>query len=442
MSSKKLIRTSEVLSRCTFVAAALPLLLTRCWAQEPLPVIRATARQVTIQDGNARLENVWSLSPETEIDTYYVNQPRRGDTVTFSTDLASISFKTAYGESYEFIVLLNEKKCHIRISAKYAGVYTPERIAESTGRTADTIPFEMRGSRIYLTGKVNGNDNISMQLDLGAGAQCVNETSAIKAGVKFDGTIPVTNSDGTNNQPRSLKNTIEIGNLRWKGVPLVQVGNMDRHEDLIVGNSLFETKIVEIDYDRQVLVVRDSLDNRPDGFSMHDIILKQHRPMIQAAYTVEGEEYTDWFLFDTGRDGTMMLRDDVVRRHDLWNKLSTLMPLGSKKVVCLDRVSLGGISFDSVVTNAINPANSNGGDSLLGNELLNHFNVVFDFPNGVAYLKPNSLPNKSYSNYAVFFRDLTLLVSAGLIGIVGLWAVVRKLRNRNRRTIKTRTQAE
>ena len=392
-------------------------------------MIRANSRQVSVQDGQAFLKDVWTLSPELRPDIYFAAQPRKGNTITFITDVDSISFKTEFGKTYDFIILLNGKdRCYTRISADYNGVFSPRRLTPAAAGAPDVIPFTLRGSRIYFEGIVNGNKGVAIQFDLGAGANCVNLHSVARAGVTFDGKITVTNTDGTHEEPRSSKNTLVIGDLKWQQVPLVQVRNMRRDEDLIVGNTLFEKKVVEIDYDRKVLLVRDRLDRPPSGHTGHDMILDQHRPKIQAAVTVAGKTVSDWFLFDTGRDGTMAIGDEFTREHDLWDKYKAVLALGKKKVVVLQEVKLGRLTFRDVVTNAVDPSRQTGRQSLLGNELLNHFNVILDNPNGTIYLKPNSLAGKTYSTYAAFKRAVLLWFGVVVGVVVALGGLVKQWR--------------
>lgn len=376
--------------------------VTTVQAQDQLPVIKAKSKQVSIQDGQNFMKDTWSISPEIKLDTYYVSLPRKGSTVTFITDVESISFKTEFGKTYDFIIMLDGKECRQRISAAYRGVLTPKQSIPMAAGEPDIIPFTMRGSRIYFEGEVNGNKGMSIQFDLGAGGLCVNIDSVAKTGVKFDGQTTLINTSGTNVELTSSKNTIVIGNLKWENALLIQTRNMRSHEDVLVGNTLFGKKVVEIDYDRKVLIVRDQLDAQPEGYTRHEIILEQHSPKIKATVTVAGKPITDWFSFDTGRDATMVIRDRFTRTHDLWDKYKTLpstFPIdGGKKRVVLDEVAFGGLSFKDVVTNAEDPSiNTGNRGSLLGNELLNHFNVILDNPNGLIYLKPNAMPNKTYS---------------------------------------------
>src|SRR5437763_417968 len=88
-----------------------------CFAQEQLPQIKAGNKNAIIVDGENR-QFPWTLDPKAKPDIYYVSYPRRKHEVKFRTDQGEISFKTEYGKTYDFVVLLNgTETCLQRISA-------------------------------------------------------------------------------------------------------------------------------------------------------------------------------------------------------------------------------------------------------------------------------------------------------------------------------------
>lgn len=383
------------------------------------PIIRSNADKVSIREGNRFMKDSWTLSPEVKPDIYYSTFPKKNSTITFITDIDSISFHTEYGKTFDFIILRGKDSCYTRISASYSGVFVPQ------SNKRDTIPFTMHGSRIYFNGAINGHKNIAIQFDLGAGTSCVNIHSVKKTGMVFDSKVNVTNTNGSNDEPAASKNTLVIGKLKWEQIPVVQVRNMDKNEDLIIGNSLFETKVIEIDYDKKIMIVYDQLSQPPVGYSSHEVILEQHRPKIQATVSIAGKLYTDWFLFDTGRDGTMLIGGEFTDRYQLWDQYKTILPMSDKKIIVIQELSLAGLTFNDIVTNAVK---NRGKSSLLGNELLNHFNVLLDNPNGIIYLKPNALKDKTYATYTRLKISAALYLSAFIILITCLVVFIRRRR--------------
>lgn len=410
----------------SIILVALSLLTTQLAAQQPLPILKTNSNVVSIRDGKVYRKNTWTLTPKVKPDIYYTRLPQKEGKVTFISDIDSISFDVKYGKTYDFILLLNQKDtCYTRISANYEGINSPIKIKKDNTK-ADTIPFTIHNSRIYLNGQVNGKKNISFQFDLGAGGTCINYQSVAKAGIKFDGKTLVTNSHGTNEEPTSNKNAISIAGLRWENVHMVQVKNMNNDEDVIIGNSLFADKIIELNYDQKILIIHAQLPNVSNGYTKHDVVFEQHRPSIEATINVNGKDYTDWFLFDTGRAGTMVIGKSFVTKFSLWDKFKTILSLGDKKIVIIPKTTIGKLSFTDIVTNAQSPKSNSERPTLLGNELLNHFNVVLDNVNGLIYLKPNSLQKKTYSDLNELKTTALYLLIGALLLITALVICMRK----------------
>ncbi len=87
------------------------------FAQQKLPLVKATSRKVDVQDGKIYQRSVWNLSPEISPDVYFALEPVVEKKITFYTDIDSISFDVVPGNPYDFIILLNNKDtCYTRIS--------------------------------------------------------------------------------------------------------------------------------------------------------------------------------------------------------------------------------------------------------------------------------------------------------------------------------------
>lgn len=372
-------------------------------AQKRLPVIHATHEKAIILDGS-HVKIDWRLDSKLKPDIYYVNIPLKGGRVTLKTDQDKIRFNTKYGKSYDFIVVLNKKdSCFTRIVAKE----TPTPVSLKSDKPyPQNIPFTLIGSRIYFQGLLNNQKEVTIQFDLGAGGACVSKVASEKLQVSFDGKGMVDNSQGVNEARVSSGNELKLGEFTWSGLPLIEVGNMKPHEDLIVGNGLFRKKIIEIDYDKKVLIVHEQLPAYAREFKKQAVFYEQDRPKLKADIIQNGKKYSFWFLFDTGRDGTMLLGEDFTGQDQNWEDLKELQLLNGRKIVRLDAI-LAGIVFKDIVTNAADPSNPQGRPTLFGNQLLNHFNVILDNQQGEIYLKPNSRKDEPYSDYESYLKQMS-----------------------------------
>ncbi len=370
-------------------------------AQKKLPVIHATSAKASILDGSKKVG--WGLDPKLKLDIYYVNVPLKRHKVTFKTDQDKISFNIKYGEKYDFVVLLNGKdSCFTRILAKEA----PTPISMKADNSyPQSIPFILIGSRIYFQGLLNGQKEVNVQFDTGAGVCCVNKISSEKLQLSFKGKTIVDNTQGVNETRVSPGNTLTLTNFTWSGLPLVEVGNMQEYEDLIVGNGIFKDKIIEIDYDKKLFIVHDKLPSYIKDYKKQADFFEKGG--IKADIIQNGKKYTSWFGFDTGRDGAMRIGPDFTSQNQNWENLKELQMLNGKKIVRLDAI-INGVEFKDIVTNAAAPSDPRGRSTIFGNQILNHFNVILDNPQGEIYLKPNNRKDEPFYNYDSYLKELEI----------------------------------
>jgi len=86
-------------------------------AQQKLPIIKATSKIVDVKDGEVYQKGIWNLSPENKPDIYFALEPVHEKTITFYTDIDSISFDIIPDSNYNFIILLNSKDtCYTQIT--------------------------------------------------------------------------------------------------------------------------------------------------------------------------------------------------------------------------------------------------------------------------------------------------------------------------------------
>jgi hypothetical protein len=100
----------------------------------------------------------WWLEPDTKPDVYRVAFPKRTNTVTYVTDVDSITFTIAPGETRDLIVMLNgSTACQNQLSSVPA--YARPRVLSGDSMATQVIPFTLRQNRIYVQGRINGSGN-------------------------------------------------------------------------------------------------------------------------------------------------------------------------------------------------------------------------------------------------------------------------------------------
>lgn len=367
-------------------------------AQQKLPIIRANSKNVKILDGENYKSDFWVIFPETKPDIYYLDLPRRNQKIKFITDIDSISFNMKFGETKDFIVLLNGKdSCYTQISANYPNLKIPKK----TRKGNDTIPFTMKDNRIYFLGKINGSELLNIQFDLGAGAVNINKKSLKKIKINFDKKGNLTNSDGTNETRVSSTNEFEIAGLVWSGIEVYETKNMQNYEDVIIGNGFFLDQVYKIDYDKSCIILYDEMPKIEADFVKQNMILDNGiRPVFEANFSIEGKVYKDWFLFDTGNTSNGTLGNGFLSNNNLYDKFSTILGVGDKKIAFIPQLIIANKTFSEGVITLEKP-NKNGSQykfaGLIGNKILKRFNVIIDNREGFIYFKPSFFLNKKIS---------------------------------------------
>ena len=398
-------------------------------AQAPLPIIRASSKTVTIRDGIHFKKGYWYIMPEKKPDYYFVETPYKEHRVSFITDQDSISFDIKYGEHYDFIVLLNNKdSCHTKIIATYKKAISYE--SERLQSIPDTIPFTIgNNSKVYFKGRINGSQSLNIQFDLGAGGCQIKKSSAKRTRTNFDNSVTLINSDGTNRVPSSSFNKLEIAGLRWDSLPFAVSNNMTYREDMLVGNSLFQHKVIEINYDKKIIILYDSLPPLDTGYSKHEIILDGVVPYIQASVTVNSKTRTGWFMFDIGAY-TTILKTNISATNKMYVEARKMAGLKSESLS--PQLTIDDYKFSHFNYTVEKTDQDDTQLGLLGNDLLKRFNVILDNRNGYIYLKPNSLADAPYANPEYY---LVRIASGFIILLIALIVFIHNRKKVRRKRV-------
>lgn len=378
-------------------------------AQEKLPRLKSNKTTVSIKEGNSDYKDVWTISPEVKPDIFVTNPFTGTKKVTFYSDIDSISFTVKPNRKYDFVILLNGKKkayTQINTDSTQNPSLDPKLFYKriiNTNQATDTIPFTLGiDNRIHLKGKVNNSDTLDFLFDTGAGS-CVITSSLInkKVHLTIDGSQENGGADGVAIVDKSAKNTLEISNLKWENVSLLSIDYQNPSFDLVLGWIAFENKIVEIDYEKNILIIHQALPKLSAEYSKSEFKLIEGIPYIKLKLIVNGKEYESWFDFDTGSDGMLVVGQQFAKANFLNNAMKpigTTTSVGSKgkeitsTLVRLPKLKIGDFEMYQIplsiqqqeIENVEHHEN-------IGNKILKRFNTIIDFQHSHIYLKPNNL---------------------------------------------------
>jgi len=263
---------------------------------------------------------------------------------------------------------------------------------------SDSIPLTINEQNtIFVKAVFNEKDTLNLNFDTG--------TSEL-----------VLTNDVLKNRLKSapqLYNTfynLKIGSTTYK--TKVYNAELSGHgTDGHFGWDFFKGKIVELNYDKSLMIIHSVLPN--DVTSDHKFT-KLKMEFYKDIFLVESEikqngvANKDLFLFDIGYQRTAMLNSDLLKQGkfpaEKMEVLKKIMMHGAQgneiPVVTsiLKTLKIGKYNLKNIpvqVTNANKPFKEKD-IHILGNEVLKRFNIFLDFQNNFVYLKPNHLFNEKY----------------------------------------------
>jgi hypothetical protein len=384
----------------------IPFLFTQIvFAQSKLSVIKATSKSVTINDGGFLYKNAWTLSPKARPDIYTADRSRKTKWVTFYTDIDSIRVKVTPGTKYSFIILLNSKdSCYTQI----ASAIPPETKSDNRGVKNDTIPFTLTSfNAICVKTIINNSDTLNLHFDTGSWDFHITKDAIFKK-TKLLSNQPDVLSGKTKPDYNHLNKVfkLQMGNLVWDNPEIAATGLTAHEMDGRFGWNLFEGKVVEIDYDKNLLIIRSKLPKALKGYVKSKLEFIRSFVCAKASFEIENKKYAGDFLFDTGSDQAIIVDSTWASKQNFPKnlKLIKLTVLTDPKAINYEtRIMLAPLvkinSFEltnipMLMLGGKNPAGFEIND--FGNDLLKRFNMILDFKNDYLYLKPNKLTGIKY----------------------------------------------
>jgi hypothetical protein len=243
-----------------------------------------------------------------------------------------------------------------------------------------------------------------------------NETDTLNLNFDTGTTELVLTNDILKNRLKSttkLYNTLynlKIGNTNYK--TKVYDAELSGHgTDGRFGWDFFKGKIVELNYDNNLMVIHSVL---PTNIERNNKFIKLKMDFFEGLFLVESEikqsgvTNKDLFLFDTGYQRTVMLDNDLLiqgefptEKMEVINRTLLKGAQGNEIPVItsnLKELKIGKYKLKNVPVQQLTTSKplKNKNIHILGNEVLKRFNLFLDFKNNVVYLKPNHLYNDKY----------------------------------------------
>lgn len=177
------------------------------------------------------------------------------------------------------------------------------------------------------------------------------------------------------------------------------------------GWDIFKDKVVEINYDKNLLIIHSKLPENAEkdsDFTKLGINFYKNVFLVESVIKQNGISNKDLFLFDTGYQRTVMLDNDLLKQGkfpieklEVIKKVTMKGAQGNEIPVItsnLKTLKIGKYKLKNIPVQQTtgNKPLKNKNIHILGNEVLKRFNMFLDFQNNFVYLKPNHLFKEKY----------------------------------------------
>jgi hypothetical protein len=281
----------------------------------------------------------------------------------------------------------------------------------AANRLSDTIPFRLTDyNNIVVQAVLNGQDSVSLMFHTAANFLTLTEEGVKKTkSIRFAGsTDSIKSWGGQDNSARySKSNTLQIGGLQWKNRELWENKNSGQYTDGKCGTDLFEKKVIEIDFDKNIIVLYQHLPAKANGYEKLALQVRDDELFVEGGCAIGAHVFKHPFLIHSGYSGAVLLDDQFASENKLGDQLKII---GEKQlkdsygnIVKIKKAILPQLQLDKQILANV-PAGFFEGAlgtqkmSILGGDVLKRFNMIIDAERAYIYLEPNHLNASVYLN--------------------------------------------
>ena len=365
------------------------------FAQNDLPILRTNTSVLSIKDGNEFRTDYWTIDPTIESDVYIADKINQSKWVTFYSDIDSISFQLDPRQEQDFLIILNNKDtCLTQIKSGINFVKS-----DSLQLTHDTIPFILtKANNIVIQTILNETDTLNLMFHTAQGNVSLTEKAIAQiANKSFDKSEKAITWGGEAASRYSVGNYLKIKHFEWKNITIWEDKNTGPNADGKFGPNLFQNKVIELNFDKNIMVIHSYLPELDQKYEKSDLSFKQNLMFIATQYKIKNNQYDNQVLIHSGFGGTLLLDDKFVQNNNIGAQLETISEsqlkdsygnvLKTKKAV-LPYFSIGQNSFTDMPISFFEGALGRQHMSVIGGNILKRFNVFFDLQNAHFYYKP------------------------------------------------------
>jgi hypothetical protein len=267
-----------------------------------------------------------------------------------------------------------------------------------------SIPFRLTPyNNIVIKAVLNNLDTVDLMVHTASSDVTITEDVFPKLKtIKFDGSVDSVKSWGGSNNTAdySKNNSLTIAGIRWDSITIWKDQNSGQQTDGKLGLNLFENKVLELDFDKNLLTVETEMPKKIKKYEKFQLILKNDEMFIKAVCQTEKDSFENEFLIHSGYGGDVLLDDKFVSENNIGQQINIT---GEKKLKdaygnvlitkkgILPLFKIGRLQLTNVPVGFFEGAIGRQKISIIGGDILKRFNWIIDAKRQFIYLRPGSL---------------------------------------------------
>ena len=310
------------------------------------------------------------------------------------------------------MVIASMSGCRIWDMANFQWQNANADVSWTEGKSDTVVPFTMLNNHIIVNTTINGVEGFRFLLDSGAEATVVTETAATRL-LGFSQSKPFKISgSGNGDDPIAYivnDTQIEVGDFSITDLSVIYAPTSampfdsieETYFDGVLGADFFNCCLIEINHDEQTLKISSPTPQNYQNYASHSwysikIQVEDNTPYLEAIITNGHTEKAVKVMLDTGSTGTLSLftanQNFVIPDNNYDARTTGISGDTLNKVGLLNSLIIGGQNFTQLPTyfRVVGSNPQSGSHGVLGNEIMQRFNMVFDFTGEKVWVQTNN----------------------------------------------------
>lgn len=388
------------------IILGIAIIISNCssFAQNNLPVLKTNIKVLSVKDGDVLRSNFWTIEPDLDLDVFEASKLNETKTVSFYSDIDSISFELTPRTSHDFLVIHGTDTCKTQIKSGITFIKTAEMEL-----IQDTIPFVLtEANNIIIQTILNKKDTLDLMFHTAQSTISLTEEAVKKISSKgFDKTTRSESWGGKHDARYSAGNRINIQNFEWENITIWEDKNTGPTADGKFGPNLFDNKVIELNFDENILVVHSYMPEISKDYQKANLFFSKGSMYVNTNYKIKNKDYQNKVMIHSGYGGTILLDDKYVVDNNIASQLDIISESHLKdsygniiktKKAMLPYFAMGTSQFENMPIYFFEGVIANRSVSVMGGNLIKRFHIFFDLQQAEIHYKESKLYKLSFED--------------------------------------------